>query len=508
MVLTLAVLGSVAVATLPLWYLLVRAVGGLDRAASILGRPGFGTAALTSLALAVVVGAGALVVGTATAWIVGRTRLRGRRAWAVLLLLPLAVPSYVAAYGWVSLAPWFSGFWAAALVLVASTAPYVALPVFAALSRGEAGLEEVARSLGAGPMEVLRTVTLPAVRPAALAGTLLAMLYALSDFGAVAILRVDTLTRSVYASYSSAFDRTAAVLQSLVLIACAVVLVLAEQRLRGRTGSRVSTSVPRPVPAAGLPAAGRIAALALLVGTVVLSLAVPAVALVLRLLQGMRGGVDGGELVSALAGSAWVALLGTVLAVLLALPVAVVAARFPGRLSRIVEVASFSGHALPGVVVGLSLVFVTLNALPALYQSVAALALAYAVLFLPKAIGSSRAAIESVPVSLEHVSRASGRGPLATFVSVTARLSAPGIAAGALLVMVTAMKELPATLMLRPTGLETLATELWSRTEVAAYGAAAPYAVALVALAAVPATLLARGVRLPDLATTDGEVTR
>jgi iron(III) transport system permease protein len=172
--------------------------------------------------------------------------------------------------------------------------------------------------------------------------------------------------------------------------------------------------------------------------------------------------------------------------------VGVLAARYRDRLTRVVEGGAYIGHALPGVVVGLSLVFLTLTLLPELYQTVAALAIAYAVLFLPNAIGAVRASTGQVPPALEQVARSLGRSPFAAWRDVTARIAWPGVAAGTLLVLLTAMKELPATLMLRPTGLDTLATELWSRTEVGAYTAAAPYAAALVLLAALPAFLVSR----------------
>ena len=129
---------------------------------------------------------------------------------------------------------------------------------------------------------------------------------------------------------------------------------------------------------------------------------------------------------------------------------------------------------------------------PALYQTLVALAFAYAILFAPKAIGTSRAALEGVAPILETTARTLGRGAVAAWLSTTGRLAAPGVAAGALLVLLTAMKELPATLMLRPTGFETLATELWARVDVAAYGAAAPYALTLILTAALPAWLVGR----------------
>jgi iron(III) transport system permease protein len=144
-------------------------------------------------------------------------------------------------------------------------------------------------------------------------------------------------------------------------------------------------------------------------------------------------------------------------------------------------------------VIGLSLVYLSLNTVPFLYQSFVLLAFAYAVLFLPKSLGASRSSLEAVTPALGQVAQTLGYSPLRAWLSTSGRISLPGIAAGGLLVMLTAMKELPATLMLRPTGFDTLATELWSRTELAAFGAAAPYALALILLAAIPSFALSRG---------------
>jgi iron(III) transport system permease protein len=181
-----------------------------------------------------------------------------------------------------------------------------------------------------------------------------------------------------------------------------------------------------------------------------------------------------------------------VIAVLLALPIATLAANFHRRSTSTIESISYSGLALPGIVIGLSLVYLSLNTVPFLYQSFVLLAFAYAVLFLPKSLGASRSSLEAVPPSLAQVAQTLGYSPLRAWLYTSGRISLPGIAAGGLLVMLTAMKELPATLMLRPTGFDTLATELWSRTELAAFGAAAPYALALILLAAIPSFALSR----------------
>lgn len=483
---------SALVAMVPLAYLVVRVSGaGLDKVVATLSRPRTWETVGTSLALMVVVVAACLLAGLPTAWLLVRSRVAMRRGWLVLVALPLAIPSYVAAYAWLALFPAMSGFWAAALILTLVSMPYVVVPVAAALRSADPALEEVARTLGRTPTRAFLEATLPQAWPAAAAGSLLVALYVLSDFGAVALFRVDAFTRVIYASYRASFDRTTAAVLALVLVALAATLVLLERRIRGRS-RRFRTSgnaVPTAAPVALSPR-GQSGALAWLTVVVGLSIVVPVVSLLLRLAEGSRRPLDSMELLRATLNSAGVSLLGAALAVALAAPVALLAARYRTKRVSLVETAAYSGHALPGVVVGLSLVFLTLSVLPAAYQTIATLAFAYAVLFLPKSIGATRTSVAAVPPILEQTARTLGRSPFGAWRATTLRLAWPGAAAGGLLVLLTAMKELPATLMLRPTGLDTLATELWSRTEVAAYGAAAPYALALIGLAAVPAWLM------------------
>lgn len=491
-----AATASAAVAVVPLVYLVVR-VGdaGWRRSADLLLRPRTLETVGTSLALVAVVVSACVLIGVPTAWLVARAELPGRAAWLALLALPLAVPSYVAAYAWLSQFPAMSGFWAAALLLSLVSFPYVALPVAAALRSADPAFEEVARSLGLGPVRAFARATLPQVWPAAAAGALLVALYVLADFGAVALMRVDAFTRVIYSSYRASFDRVGATVLALLLVALAVLLLTAERRVRGHARRwRSGSGSPRGAAPVRLGRAARAGALGWLAGLTAAALGVPLVALVLRMAEGSRTPVDVSELAGAALTSLGVASAGAALAVLLALPVGILAGRHRTPAVRALETAAFTGHALPGVVVGLSLVFLTLAVLPSAYQTVAVLAFAYAVLFGPKAIGATRSATAAVPPVLEQTARTLGRGPLRAWAQTALPLTLPGIAAGGLIVLLTAMKELPATLMLRPTGMDTLATELWSRTEVAAYGSAAPYAMALVALAAVPAWLLSRTV--------------
>jgi len=487
-----AAAASALLALVPLFYLVLRVIGaGPEKVLDVLARPRTWETVLTSVALMCVVVVACLAIGLPVAWLLVRAGIRWRGMWLVLVSLPLAIPSYVAAYAWLAQFPAMSGFWAAAFVLSLVSAPYVIIPVVAALRSVDPAMEEVARSLGRSPRQAFVEATLPQVWPAAAAGSLLVALYVLSDFGAVALFRVDAFTRVIYASYRASFDRTGAAVLALVLVALAALLVVIERRVRGRSRRyRTSSGAARHAAEVRLPAGWRVLGIGLLVGYVALAIAIPVASLLVRLSEGSRRPLDPVELLTATVNSAGVSLMGAILAVLLALPVAVLAARFRSKRIALVETAAYSGHALPGVVVGLSLVFLTLSVLPAVYQTIGTLAFAYAVLFLPKSIGATRSAVAAVPPVLGQTARTLGRSPFAAWRSTTLAVAWPGVAAGGLLVLLTAMKELPATLMLRPTGLDTLATELWSRTEVAAYGAAAPYALALIALAAVPAWLM------------------
>lgn len=491
---------ATAVALIPLAYLLLRTgQGGVQAWLDAVATPRTATLATTSLQLALVVTALCLVVGVGAAWLVTRSNTPGRRLFAILLALPLAVPSYVAAFTWVSVADlWaadpgtrFEGFWAGVVVLTLYTYPYVYLPVAAALVRVDPAQEEVARSLGRSAPHTLLTVTLPQVRPAIAGGGLLAILYVLADFGAVSILRVDTFTRAIFTAFSAGFNRQSALTLATLLVLITLV-ILALEGLTRRAGARFSgTHVTRPARALDL-GVWRWAGFAGLSAVVLTALGVPAVSLARWIAAGTSAGDAWDRLWSAASGSLTASLLGALITMALALPVGILAARHPGRLSRSLERAAYLAHSLPGVVVGLALVFFGVTVALPLYQTTWLLALAYATLFLPLGVSAVASAASQAPPSLEEAAASLGTSPASVFRRVTLPLTLPGIGAGAALVFLTAMKELPATLLLRPTGMDTLATRLWSATGIGRYAEAAPYALVLVALAAIPTWIIAR----------------
>jgi len=494
---------AAVVAVLPLGYLVVVAARA-DPAVLLaqVVRPRSLMLLGSSVGLAVTVTAVSVVLGVGAAWLIERGALRGRRVWGVLAALPLAIPSYVAAFSWISAVPEIAGFTGAVVVLSLSCFPYVYLPTAAALRRLDPAMEEASRSLGVSTLATFWRITLPQLRPAVAAGALLVSLYTLSDFGAVSILRYDTFTRVIFTSFNASFDRTPAVVLSGMLVLVTAVIVIAEARTRGRAryarlgsgAARLSTCIP--LGRMRVPAYGSLGLLA------AASLGLPLLTMGYWLSVGRSGEIDLPRIVEAVGGSLVLAGGGAVVTMLLALPVGLLAARYTGRIPGLLERATYLGHAVPAIVIALSLVFFTVRYAIDLYLSVPLVLFAYAVLFLPLAVGSVRASAAQSPPVFEEVARSLGRAPRQVLRTITLPLAAPGIAAGTALVFLAAMKELTVTLVLHPTGMDTLAIRLWSETFTRSYAAAAPYAALLMLVSAVPTYLLGRDRRrtggLPD----------
>jgi iron(III) transport system permease protein len=481
---------------LPLAYLLLRATDANTETWNILLRPRTLQILLRSLFLVLAVTSACIAIALPLAWLTVRTDLPLRRVWAVLTFLPLVIPSYVGAFlvvlalgprgmlqGWlaplgVERLPEIYGFPGATLTLSLLSYPYVLLPVRAALLRLDPSLEEAARGLGHGPWRTFWHVTFPLLRPAIAAGALLVALYTLSDFGAVSLLRYETFTWAIYLQYGS-FDRNAAGTLALAPVVVAFGLLALEAAGRSTSRYHRSGSGAARSPARISLGRWRWPAVGFCAAVVLLALVMPLAVLTTWAAQGTGAGEALQPLAKPAFNSLLVSILGAVAALAAALPVAVLTVRFPGRLSALVERLSHTGFALPGIVVALSLVFFGINFARPLYQTLGLLLFAYVVLFFPVAMGAVRASLLQVSPRLEEAARGLGRSPYQVLRTITLPLLRPGVLAGGALVFLVTMKELPATLILSPTGFTTLATATW--------GAASE---ALFAQAAVPALLL------------------
>lgn len=499
-----ALLVSAAV-LLPALYLGVVVLDDVRAAASAIWRERTFELLVRSLRLASAVSVTAVALAVPLAWLTTRTDLPGRRAWTVLLVLPLVVPSYVGAYVMVAsigprglvrdvlgveALPSIYGFAGAWIVLALCTYPLVLLPVRAALLRLDPALEEAAAGLGAGATRVARTVVLPQVMPAAGAGALIVALYTLSDFGAVSILRFDSFPRAIHQSYRASFDRTAAAALAGLLVLVMAALVVAEARLRRHRGHRTGPGAQRPATPVAL-GPWRIPALVACTGVVAITLGLPVVTLAAWAVQGAGEAVSLGDVGVAARNSVLVATAAALIAVVAALPAARLGARSGRRrLVRGMEAALHAGYALPHLVVALALVYFGIRVVPWAYQTLGLAVFALVILYVPLALGSLRAVLAMVPPSLEEAARGMGRGRLAVIWTVLVPLTGTGLLAAAALVFLTAIKELPAMLLLAPTGFDTLATLLWQQTNLSVFERASVPALALLAASAPALALL------------------
>jgi iron(III) transport system permease protein len=494
--LTLISAGIAALLALPLAFLLLEASGsGLHEVGSLIARPLTGELLWNTVRLTLAVTAACAVLGTGTAWLVERTNVPGRRVWAVLLVIPLAIPDFVISFGWASLFSWAHGFAGAVLVMSLAVYPLVYLPVAASLRSADPGQEEVARSLGQGRLVTFARITLGQARGAILGGCLLVALVLLAEYGAFELLGYQTFTTEIFTEFNLSFSIPAACALSLVLVGLSLLVLGGEGLLRGRGRvARAGAGAQRVSPPLQLGRARWPAAAAM--GVLILAaLGVPVWANIYWIFEGGIPSVTGGtvSLLNALLHTAGYGAAAGVIDTVAALPVALLAIRHTGAARHFLERSTYLVLAMPGAVIGFALAYFTERYAAGYgYQTAGLLVFCYALMFFPLALVGVKAAIARAPASLDEVSRSLGQSRIATLRRVTLRLAGPGLAAAFSLVFLSVMTELTATLLLIPTGMQTLATQFWQYETDNSYAQAAPFALVMIALAAVPSYVLGR----------------
>src|SRR5581483_1592461 len=491
-----ACLLSALLVAVPVVVTVVQAVqGGFSAVHSTLGSTSTLTLVLHSIEVAAAATPICGIVGVAAAWFVERTRLPGRPFWAVILVAPLTIPPFVTSYAWANFGPAFQGFVGAAGIVAFTYYPIVFLLVMVALRGLDPALEETGRSLGLNGRQTFVRVVLPQVRPALYGGMLLVVLDALIEFDAFVGLKFQTFSFDVYAQYQLGFSASGAAALSFASIALCLVLLFGEVHLRGYANyTRVSQGARRTAERYRLGRAAFPTLLALAaVGAI--SVGIPLGMLVRWFSESSSAGLSSASgnlkyLLPATLTSVEVGAAAAIAGLLLALPIAVAAVRTRGRVVTVLERVTYLSFALPDLVAAIALAYAASHWLHFLYGTFGLLVFAEAILFVPFAVVSLRAALGQLEPSLEESARSLGSGPFASFWRVTMPLARPGLAAALVLVFAFTLGDLSTTQVLLPVNLYTLGTEFNANSSTVAFAAAAPFAAVLIVLALAAAYVL------------------
>ena len=450
-----------------------------------------------------------LLLGVSTAWMITRFDFHGRWIWEVALVLPLAMPTYVLAYVynyllgfggpvehlWQSVAGpqarIFSpqSFWGATLVMALDTFPFVYLLTRSALLSVNVSFEEVARTCGASHLQTMWRVTLPLLRPSIVAGVALVILYVVSDFGAVSLLRYQTLTYAVFQQMTGRSDNIAASILSIVLVVLALVFLMAERWFRHKSRFYQTTGRYRAPQRLRCGWLKTTAFTAYLAGIVSASFAVPVYLLMQWSLTPEAQAILDTRFFGFVWNSALLSACAATAGVLIGFPLAYLASRKPTFLNVGCLQAAYAGYVLPGPVAALAVLVLFLKLMPFLYGTAIVLIVAYVIHFLPAGLQSLEPSLQQISPNLEEVARTLGLGVRETWRRVTLPLIRNGFIVAWVLMFLQTMKELPATLLLRPVGFDTLAIRVWLEASEEYYQLAAPSAL-LIVLVGLPALIL------------------
>ena len=485
-----------------------------------------------SLWLCLGVGAGVATLGATTAWLNAMHDFPGRRFFEWALVLPLAMPAYVMAYvytdflqfvgplqsalretfGWRHGDYWFPDIRTlpgAILMFVCVLYPYVYLLARAAFIERASGMLEAARTLGMGPWRAFFSVSLPLARPAIVAGVALALMETLADYGTVAYFAVNTFTTGIYRAWFSLGDRVAAAQLAAMLLAFVLFLLMAERISRGR--ARYNNTTGRNRPMAGARLRGVAAMLASIGCLLPLLLGFVLPAFLLLRMALLEGDAQFGERFLLLSRNSFLlAGMTSLIAVLLALLLAYAARLSKSSLATGLNRLVGLGYAVPGAVIAVGVLIpvtrldnwlaaqweVWFGSNPGLLLTggIAALVYAYLVRFLAVALHTVEASLAKITPGMDDAARSLGLGQGATLRRVHAPMLRGSLFTAGLLVFVDVMKELPATLVMRPFNFDTLATQAYTLASDERLAEASTASLAIVAVGLLPLIALSRQV--------------
>ncbi len=462
------------------------------------------------------------IIGVTTAWFITRYDFKGKRIWEWALILPLAMPGYVLAYTYASImapggifqtswhtfwtnlfgikiaAPSIYSFWGVSLILSLVNYPYVYLLTRASLLNQNVTYDEAAKALGAPKYKRLWSINIRMAYPGIIAGVALALMEVMADFGTVAILRYPTFTEAIYRQMTARFDPAGAAALASVLVFMTFIVLNLERYFRGRrqfeqTKGKFRTHIPK---SAGLKL--KIFFTASMSAVLGIAFFAPASLLLKWSIDALLKGDMDSRFIRFTFNSVSVSAIGATLAVVLAIPAAYLHARRPVILNKIIYYSSTLGYSLPGPVIAVGLLFFASSLFPWLYGGIALLLIAYIVRFIPITLQSQDSSISMISRSMEDAARTLGAGTWERFRKILLPLIKTGLFTGWVVVFVDCMKELPATLMLRPLAFDTLAVRVWMEASEALWEMAALPALLIVTAGLIPIAFIIRKISRGD----------
>tara|TARA_B100000029_G_scaffold516452_2_gene629947 strand:+ start:2242 stop:3819 length:1578 start_codon:yes stop_codon:yes gene_type:complete len=463
----------------PIVYIVVRNISEGSNAVETLFSSHTLSPLLNTLYLAISVTFATAILGTLLAWIIVRTDLPYARFWRVAVALPLVLPSFLAGIALLDafrpggivpeileplglgMPPVIDGFWGSFTALTLVTYPYVFLPVSARLSSLSTEQDEAARVLGKGSWSIFPRIIWPQIASSTQAGALLVLLYVVSDFGLVRVMDYITLSTRIFTN--RLFDGPLSFSLGLILAILALVIAALESRAGGKSKQHLESGkkIPRKIALRWW----RVPALLTVITPLLFGLGAPIFVFCWWTFNTTTNNWSErlGDLGTPLLNTFWISIVVAILTVALMLPIAYLSTRYRSRGTNYIQTIVASSFAIPGLLIALSTVFMTLEVpgLEVLYLTFIPLIFSYIVHFGVQALRNTEIGVLTLDSQLTETAQALGAKRLRRLLKIEVPLMTPTLLAGAGIVLLSVMKELPVTLLASPIGFQTLATRIW-----------------------------------------------
>ncbi len=446
-------------------------------------------------------------LGISVAVLIFRYRVPFSRIILTMLILPLVIPSYIGALTYISMfspkglyVQIFSflgiqeingigGFFGSWVVLTLFTFPYVLLIFGNGLSKLDSSIEEAARSLGVSGLSLYFKIVFPRLKKQIIYSALLVGLYVISDFGAVSLMRFRTITKAIYTYYEFNINGDPVIFYSVLIIFLSLIISLVQRGSTFSSSSKISENFRTPVKKE-MNYLLKFLSIIFLGLLILFSLILPVSVLIYWITRGISLGNGLSLVFDGVLGSIAISGITSMLAIVISIPIVVMLYQYKNNFSYLIERILLTMYGLPHIAVGVSILFISIKVFPSTYQSFPILVLSYLIVFLPQVIAGGQGSIEQVKVSYIDASMGLGKRKVETFFKVTLPIIYKGLFAGGALVFLSTMKELPQTLLLRPTGFSTMAVDIWSYASEGLFTQAAFSAFIMLAISAFPTYIL------------------